>query len=149
MVIGDEVRTLLTPDRAKRRKKEKNDECFFQVAFPDLDATRLHLSHLDPSHTFPGRQSSRAFSVSGCLQPDATDSGCRRSTLPAVAAHFESADHDMEPAVPLDLAFQAIEQVALKLSDLAAAQAGHVDVIALRPAFVVMLFSLQMHQIQL
>jgi len=55
----------------------------------------------------------------------------------------------MEPAVPLDLAFQAIEQVALKLSDLAAAQAGHVDVIALRPAFVVMLFSLQMHQIQL
>ena len=31
----------------------------------------------------------------------------------AVAAHFQSGDDDMEPAIALDLSLQAIEQIAL------------------------------------
>ena len=38
----------------------------------------------------------------------------------------------MEVAVALDLAFDAVEEIALELLHLAAAQAGHVHVVALR-----------------
>jgi hypothetical protein len=67
--------------------------------------------------------------------------------LSAVAPDFQAADDDVEPAVPLDLAFQTVEQIAFKLRDLPATQAGHVDVVALRSALIVMLLSLQMHEI--
>jgi len=55
----------------------------------------------------------------------------------------------MKSAVALDLALQAIKEIALEFHDLAAALAGHVDVIALRTALVEMLLALHVHQIQL
>jgi hypothetical protein len=54
----------------------------------------------------------------------------------------------MELAVALNLAFQAVEKVAFKFRDLAAAEAGHMDMIALRTSFVKMLFSLHVHEVE-
>ena len=54
----------------------------------------------------------------------------------------------MEPAVALDLSFQTFKQITLKFHDAAAAQASHVNVVALRTPLVVMLFSLHVHEIQ-
>jgi hypothetical protein len=65
-----------------------------------------------------------------------------------VSADFQSGYHDVEGAVALDLAFEAIEKSTLELGDLAAAQASHVDMIALRTTLVKMLFSLQVHEIE-
>lgn len=54
----------------------------------------------------------------------------------------------MELAVALDLAFETIKQIALKFRDATAAQAGHVDMIALGTAFVVVLLALHVHKIE-
>src|ERR1700740_2749210 len=56
--------------------------------------------------------------------PQATRLRCR-PRLTAVAPHLQAAYHDMEAAIALDLPFQTVEQVALELGDLAAAQACH------------------------
>src|SRR5215831_755848 len=69
-------------------------------------------------------------------------------TLPAVAANFQAGHHVVKPAIALDLPLETVEEVAFELRDLAAAQAGHVDVVALRASLIVMLFALQVHQIQ-
>ena len=50
----------------------------------------------------------------------------------------------MKLAIALDLALDAIEQVALEFLHFPATQAGHVHVIALRTAFVKMPFPLHM-----
>src|SRR5215813_12661025 len=55
----------------------------------------------------------------------------------------------MEPTVALDLPFQTVEQIALELDDLTAAQAGHMDVIPLRAPLVIMFLALHMHQVEL
>ena len=67
----------------------------------------------------------------------------------AVASYFEAADYDVEVAVALDLALEAVEEVAFEFHDFSAAQAGHVDVVALWPALVVMLFALHVHEVEL
>ena len=54
----------------------------------------------------------------------------------------------METAIALNLAFETIEKIALEFHYLAAAQASHVDVIALRTALVKMLFPLHVHEIE-
>ena len=54
----------------------------------------------------------------------------------------------MEAAVALDLSLQAVKEIALEFRDLAAAQAGHVDVVALRAALVIMFLALHVHEIQ-
>ena len=71
------------------------------------------------------------------------------AALGAVATDFQSADDDMKAAVALNLAFEAVEEVALELQDGATAQTGHVDVIALGAALVVMLLALHVHQVEL
>ena len=48
-----------------------------------------------------------------------------------VAADFHSSYNDVELALALDLTFKPIEQVALELHYFSAAQAGHVQVVAL------------------
>jgi len=75
----------------------------------------------------------------------------RRSSaaLRTVSPDFEPADDDMEVAITLDLPFQPFEQVALEFQNLAASQAGHVDVVALGTALVIMLFPLHVHEIKL
>ena len=54
----------------------------------------------------------------------------------------------MEAAFALDLALQAIKEVALELGDLAATQARHVDMVALRAPFIEVLLALHVHQVE-
>jgi len=72
----------------------------------------------------------------------------RRSALRTVAADFQPADNYVETAFALDLPFESVEQVAFELRNFSAAQAGHVDVIAVRAAFVEMLLALHVHEIE-
>ena len=67
----------------------------------------------------------------------------------AVPANFQAGHHNVELAVALNLTFEPVEQIAFKLRDLAAAQAGHVDVVSLRTALVEMLLALHMHEVKL
>ena len=97
----------------------------------------------------PG-QPLQTFSVSGFLQPDATvASGRERSTaIAAITAHFEAGHNNVETAITLDLPFESVEEIAFEFRDFSATQACHVHVIALGPSLVVMLLSLQMHQVK-
>ncbi len=54
----------------------------------------------------------------------------------------------MKTAVALNLSLKPVEQVALEFSDLSAAQACHVNVIALRTALVKVLLPLHVHQVE-
>ncbi len=54
----------------------------------------------------------------------------------------------MELTIALDLPFQPVEKAALKFRNLAAAQAGHVNMVALRPSFVEVLLSFHMHKVE-
>jgi hypothetical protein len=69
--------------------------------------------------------------------------------LRAVPANFQPADYNVETALALDLPLQAVKQITLKLGDFPAAQAGHMNVIALRPALVKVLLALHVHQVEL
>jgi hypothetical protein len=88
------------------------------------------------------------FFVSEWMQSDATVGSSIAATSSAVAADFQAAYHNMEMAVPLDLAFQAVKQIALELGNASASKASHMDVVALRPSLVKVLLALQMHQIE-
>ena len=66
----------------------------------------------------------------------------------AVAADFQPSDHNVKTAVVLDLSLKAVEQIALEFGDFAAAQTGHVDVIALRSAFVIVFLTFQVHEVE-
>src|SRR5215471_13480182 len=86
-----------------------------------------------------------------CFREIATS--CNRSiggaAFGAVSANFEPADHNVKAALALDLSFQAIEEITLKLGNLSATQTSHVDVVTLRPALVKVLLALHMHQVKL
>src|SRR5438477_12622732 len=70
------------------------------------------------------------------------------AALGAVAADLQSADNDVETALALNLAFEPVEEVAFELRNFATAQTGHVDVIAMRAAFVEMLLALHVHEVE-
>jgi hypothetical protein len=70
------------------------------------------------------------------------------AALGTVAADFQTRYHDVKAAVTLDLSLEPIEEVALKLKNLSAAQAGHVNVVTLRTSFVKVFFALHMHQVE-
>jgi hypothetical protein len=72
----------------------------------------------------------------------------RGAALGAVTTDFQPGDDDMEAAVPLDLTFQAVEQVTLEFRNLATAQARHVNVVPLGAAFVVVFLALHVHEIE-
>jgi len=74
--------------------------------------------------------------------------GGSNTALSAVSANFQTAHDNVEAAIALDLTFEAIEKIALEFHDLAAAQAGHVDVIALWTALIKMFLTLHMHEIE-
>jgi hypothetical protein len=82
------------------------------------------------------------------MQSDATVGSSIGATSSAVAADFQTAYHNMEMAVPLDLAFQAIKQIALELGNASASKASHMDMIPLGASLVKVLLPLQMHQIE-
>jgi hypothetical protein len=54
----------------------------------------------------------------------------------------------MKAAIALHLFFQGLENLADELGDLAAAQAGHVDVVAAQLAFIVVAFAVEVHEVQ-
>jgi hypothetical protein len=54
----------------------------------------------------------------------------------------------VELAFALNLAFEAIEKITLELKNFPATQARHVQMIALRPAFVKVFLTLQVHEVQ-
>lgn len=66
----------------------------------------------------------------------------------AISADLQPAHHNVETAFALNLALQPVEKVAFEFRDLPATQAGHVDVIALRSAFIEMLLSLHVHKVE-
>ena len=73
----------------------------------------------------------------------------RDAAVSAISANFEARNDDVKAAVALDLPFEAVEKVTLKLGNLAAAKTSHVDVVSLRATFVKMLFPLQVHEVEL
>lgn len=66
----------------------------------------------------------------------------------AVSAHFEPAYDDVESAIALNLALEAIEKIALEFHDPSTAQTRHVNVVALGAPFVEVLFALHVHEIE-
>ena len=72
--------------------------------------------------------------------------GC--SALSTIAANFEPGHDDVEPAIPLNLSLQSVEQVTFDFSDLAATEARHVNVIALGTPLIVVFLALHVHQIE-
>jgi hypothetical protein len=72
----------------------------------------------------------------------------RGTALRTVTADFQSGNDDVEPAIPLNLSLQAVEEIALKFSNLAAAETCHVNVVPLRPPLVVVLLALHVHQVK-
>ena len=70
------------------------------------------------------------------------------AAIGAVAAYFHAADQDVKTQFALDLAFQAIEEIALEFEDFPAAQAGHVQMIALWTTLIEVLLPFQVHEIE-
>ena len=83
------------------------------------------------------------------MQPVATLFGRVRAALDAISADFEPTDDNLKTAVALDLPFQPVEEITLKLDDFATTQAGHVNMVALGTSLVVVLLALHMHQVEL
>jgi two-component SAPR family response regulator len=69
--------------------------------------------------------------------------------LRAVTTDFQSRNDNMEPAIALNLTLQSIEKIAFKFGDLPATKACHVNVISLGSSLIVVLLTLQMHEIEL
>src|SRR5215472_5638964 len=65
-----------------------------------------------------------------------------------IAADLQPCHHDAETALPRHRVFQLVEQLAFELDDFAAAQAGHVHVVAAGAAFIEVTLTLDMHQVQ-
>jgi hypothetical protein len=66
----------------------------------------------------------------------------------AVAADFGASDGDFHAAIGFDLALELFEKAALYFPDLAAAEAGDMDVVAGTVAFVVVLVTVDVEQIE-
>lgn len=76
-------------------------------------------------------------------------SGTRCATaFRAITADLKPRDQDVKLAFALDLSLKPLEKIALELKYLAAAEACHMQMIALRTALVVVFLSLEMHQVQ-
>jgi hypothetical protein len=71
------------------------------------------------------------------------------AALRAVSTNFKARNDDVESTVALNLPFQSIKEITFELGDLAATKTRHVNVISLRSSLIVVLLTLQMHQIQL
>ena len=71
----------------------------------------------------------------------------RSAAVGTVSADFQTAYYDVKAAIALNLSLEPVEQIAFEFCDFPAAQAGHVDVVALRTALIKMLFALHVHEI--
>src|ERR1700686_1590253 len=103
-----------------------------------------------PLIVWEGREAMRGKTC-GCSQaryPKDRESGLLLRTSRAVAANFQPRHHDPKAAVLLHLSFQFLKNVAYELHDLAATQAGHVDVIPIQLALVVVTLAVDVHQIE-
>ena len=66
----------------------------------------------------------------------------------AVAANFQTGDDNVKAAIPLNLTLQPIKQITFEFGNLAAAQARHVNVVALRTPLVEVFLALHVHQVE-
>ena len=66
----------------------------------------------------------------------------------AISADFQPRHHDAEAAIFLHLPLQLLENVADKFHDLAAAQACHVDMVAIELTLVVMSLAVNVQEIE-
>jgi hypothetical protein len=71
------------------------------------------------------------------------------AAIAAIATHFETAYYNVKAAFALNLSLEAIEEIAFEFRNLPAAQAGHVNVVALGTPFIKVLLALHMHQVEL
>jgi len=71
------------------------------------------------------------------------------AAIAAIAAHFETAYDDMEAAFALNLSLEAVEEIAFEFRNFPAAEAGHVNVVALRSPLIKVLLALHVHQVEL
>lgn len=87
-----------------------------------------------------------------CVRVFATicNPSCGRScaALGAISANFQPSHDDVESAIALDLAFEAVEEIAFEFHDLSATKACHVNMIALRATLIEVLFTLHVHEIE-
>ncbi len=92
----------------------------------------------------------RCFLFQDCCNQlqSGTCSRSAKTALSAVTAHFQPAHDDVELAIALDLSLEAVEQVAFEFHDLSAAQAGHMDMVALRTSLIIVLFALHVHEVE-
>jgi hypothetical protein len=67
------------------------------------------------------------------------------AALSAIATDFQPTHEDVKLAVALYLTLKPVEQITLKFSNLSAAQASHVNMIAPRPPLVEVLLALHVH----
>ena len=120
----------------------------------DILATELHIERLLILTSFlSDRVTPITGSVTFCFRIVATRCNRRapNSCGPApgaISTDFQTAHDDVELAITLDLSLQAIEEVAFELRDLATPEARHVDVIAVRPALIEVLFALHVHKVE-
>jgi hypothetical protein len=70
------------------------------------------------------------------------------AALGAVTADLKARDEDVEATILFNLLLQLLKAVADKFGNPAAAQAGHVNVVASQPALVVVAFAVDVHQVE-
>jgi hypothetical protein len=72
-----------------------------------------------------------------------------RGTSPAQTSNFETHDLHFKIVLCRNLPLQPLERGAVKLLDLSTTETGKMQMVFLRLDFVIMLFSIEVHQIQL
>jgi len=71
------------------------------------------------------------------------------STMITITASFHPNNFDTEPPLALDLSLELLEKRTLKFLNTTTLQTRQVNMIPARPGFVIVLPSLQMHQVEL
>ena len=66
----------------------------------------------------------------------------------AVTANLQTRDQYVKLTIALDLTLEPVEEIAFKFRNLAATQAGHVNMIPLRASLVEVFLPLHVHKIQ-
>ena len=72
----------------------------------------------------------------------------RSAACGAVPTDLQAADEDVKLTLALDLAFEALEQVAFEFRNFAATEACHMNVVTLRSALIKVLLALHVHEVE-
>jgi len=72
----------------------------------------------------------------------------RDSAVSTITANFEARNDDVKAAIALDLSFEAVEKVALKLGNFAASETRHMNVISVSLSLVIVPLTVDVHKIE-